>query len=348
MTGSRGHSAIGISFDGRFIKAAQLARHNGQWALAAALHVGREGGEGRLAPDDIRQLRDIFARQGFVGRRLVVGLPQRELLTSVLDLPPRSSGAPVDRIAKVELGRMHDHDAGAMEVVCWELPSTQQAKDTAQSMAVGCPHTVAEPILDDFERQGLEVQALDCESLAVLRACHGQLAEGGMTAVLDLGWDSAELLLTYQGAIVYQRTMPDVALSSETQALAESLEIDPGAVDLILSRPLLPNQTDDEDEQAFYNTVETSVHSHWERVLAELAAPFSYVAHQFPNGQVQRLLLTGRGAGSPGIAEHFGQRLGVQARTVGASDAVAVGSAVADQADDTSLTVAVGLAQFFG
>ena len=99
-------SPIGISLDELFIKAAQLSRHGGQWRLASAVRIPRDRPGAAIEAQEVRRLRDVLVRRGFVGRRLVVGLPAQVLLGSLLEVPPRSAGAPGAMPARAGLARM--------------------------------------------------------------------------------------------------------------------------------------------------------------------------------------------------------------------------------------------------
>ena len=187
-------SPIGVSMDGSYLQAAQLARHGGQWFISAAARVGQPSAPGDSPGLPIAELKDLLSRRGFSGRRLVVGLPPEALLTGVLDVPARGSGAPVDAIAQAELARMHQCDPKSLEIANWGLPQAGR-KDTAQVMAVACPHQTAETVLGPFEEAGFDVMALDSQLHGLLRAAERELAADGITAILQLGWVAATLVM---------------------------------------------------------------------------------------------------------------------------------------------------------
>ena len=339
-------SPIGVSMDGSFLQAAQLTRHRGQWFLSAAARVGQPSAPGDSPGLPILELKDILARRGFVGRRLVVGLPSEALLSGVLDVPTRGSGAPVDTIAQAELARMHQCDPQALEIANWGLPQAGR-KDTAQVMAVACPHQTAETVLDPFEEAGFDVMALDSQLHGLLRAAERELAADGITAILQLGWVAATLVMVMDGRIVYHRTMTDCGLNRQAKMLADTLEMPTASIEAAFKAQTHHGGDLDADEE-FYETIRSACESGWRQLLSELDAPFTYVRHQHADAEFKRMLLTGQGAAVYGVAPFMAQALEMPAQVLQPTDILNTIGGSSERADDPSLIAAIGLAQFDG
>src|SRR4051794_31126799 len=92
-------SAIGIDAGAGAISAVQVsAAGDGRPRIEAAGIVERSEAEGPVgipSLDEARRLADVLYRQGFEGRRVVLAVPDGVLLTALLELPPRGSGAPL-------------------------------------------------------------------------------------------------------------------------------------------------------------------------------------------------------------------------------------------------------------
>ncbi|MEA3367056.1 MAG: hypothetical protein U9R68_02960, partial [Planctomycetota bacterium] len=138
MSNLFGHreSPIGVDFDSRYLRAAQLTPAAGGWRLQAAVRIPRVAPEQDLGDRDVVHLRSTLERLGFQGKHLVLAVPEEKLAVDVLELPPRDSRAPVDEIARSELARTHGYEADAAEMVSWDLPPSSRAKDMTQMMAV--------------------------------------------------------------------------------------------------------------------------------------------------------------------------------------------------------------------
>jgi len=113
----RTRSAIGLDVGARSVKAIQFARDrfgDGGWRVAAAAEMPRESAPqeaaagqpagppvaptkaGPLAPAEVARLVATLERQGFAGADVVLAAPNDRVYTSMLELPPRSSNAPLD------------------------------------------------------------------------------------------------------------------------------------------------------------------------------------------------------------------------------------------------------------
>src|SRR5262249_26290258 len=145
----------------------------------------------------------------FEGRDVVACVPDDKLVTAVLELPPRSSGAPLDQLARVELARVHKLEPGSFELACWDLPAPARAGDATHMMAAACPHADADRLLGAIESAGLRVVALDIKPWALTRACAAVGSADGTTVLLDVGEEGALLTAVRQAAPVYERMMRD-------------------------------------------------------------------------------------------------------------------------------------------
>lgn len=369
---------IGLDVGGRSVKAVQLERlkastaTDARWRVAAAALLPRESLAGgtaappALSAAEAARLVDVLERQGFTGRDVVASVPADRLLTSTLELPPRSSGVPLEQLARLELARSHKCAPDALEMDCWDLPTPARAGKASHVMAVGCSHAEANALLDPLEAAGLNVCALDAQTLALARACGPALAPPpALTAVLDLGWRSAVLALLHGGVVVYCRVFGDAGVGRLQATLSDRLRIDADVADYLLGEVGLakrlaggPGHAPDgaaadggadagegEDLRMPADARGTII-AHADAVLRELRVSFSYAAHQYANAAVSRCLVAGGGAGIPGLADYAAGVLGIDVRVVSPADALECPTTLTAACRAPALTAAAGLAQF--
>src|SRR5262245_12711380 len=120
-------SPIGIDLGGYAVKAVQLARAGRGWSIHAVLSVPLPVPNHPLDRGTVRFLRDSLHRQGFTSDRVVLAAPTKQLEVDVLEVPPASSGAPVQQIARMELARSAKIESDRFEMGCWELPAPARA-----------------------------------------------------------------------------------------------------------------------------------------------------------------------------------------------------------------------------
>ena len=120
-------SPIGVDVDGRSIAAVQLSLTGEGFQIEAATVLGRIGSQFPPEQPELHRLSEVLARQGFQGKKLVLGVPSDQVLASMLDLPPAGSGAPLEQIARIELARIHKCEPADLELAMWNLPPRQRA-----------------------------------------------------------------------------------------------------------------------------------------------------------------------------------------------------------------------------
>ena len=336
---------IGIDIGGRSIHAVQLVRAGSVWAVHAATAIGRNRPEQLIDATEVERLRDLLRRQGFIGRDISLAVPPSQLLTNILDLPPRGSGAPVDQIARMEVGRMHDRAPDSFEMACWDLPTPARAKKGSQTMVAACGHAEADAYLDVFESKDLNVTAFDVEACALSRALNPLLAKSvGISGVLQLGWESGLLLLFHGDVVVYQRDLREAGIGQLHSAMTGQLGLDVEMADYVMEAVGFGAGGDDWEVRA---DVVSKMTAHFMAVADELRVSLSYAAHQYPGSDVEQLLLVGEGASVPGLAEQLAGQLSMDVRAVRLEDLVSCPDGSMVDPEVTHMTKAIGLARFF-
>jgi Tfp pilus assembly PilM family ATPase len=335
------HSAIGLDIGSRFIKAAQLRYTRGQPRIAAVASIQRLGEQ--LDATEVRRVGDILYRQGFAGNQIRMAVPPAKMLTSILELPPRTASSPFDQLARAEFARHQKCDPGALEMAWWELPQGSRVAKTTSVMAVWCRYTDADSLLIPFEDVGLDVLCLDSGSCAAARACANVL--GGLTgisAILDLGWRSASLVILHDQTIIYDRPLGEAGIEQLYKDLAKSLGIQYDVLDILIAQPISSTSAPDASSTARHEIVH-AVDTHFSTLLKDLELSFSYAANQYASSAVNRLLLIGGGASIPSLAENWTQHLGIKVQVVRPADIFAYAEGVSNK-DQSAMTTAIGLA----
>lgn len=314
---------IGVDFGARQIKAVQAARSRGGAPLSACLTRRAVGG----APDgaEVARLTEVLMRQGFQGRSVALTAPVDRLMSLVLDMPPRDSGAPYDVIASQEFARQQQLTAGSFELAWWDVPRPVRS-NSSKVMAVGCTHADSEPLLDAFERGGFDVALVDSGQCASVRACRSQLGPAmGVSAVLDMGWGTSRLALVYRDAIVFERVFSGSGLSGLSEKVCSAMSIDVNEAGVLLERlGIADGQAEVSTGDARVSSVSQELRPYVEAWLDEIAeaveASFGYTAHLYPDAAVGRLVLVGGGACVPGVASYLDGRVGPEVVAFGGED----------------------------
>jgi len=330
----------------RTIKAAQLSRQPGGWRIEAAATMSRAGASSGLDAGDVGRLRDTLGRKGFEGNSIVLSVPSDELLTGILELPPRSSNAPIDQLARSELSRMHKCDGPGFEVACWDLPAPARAANSTFVMAVGCKHEAADRLLDLFEGEGLDVACLGTHATAAARACEPLLAGAeGDTAILDIGWTSAQLVLVHAGVIVYERKLHRGGVMALARLLGAQLDVSEDEAENLLWSVGLDAEAPVHDmPEQTRERILAAAAAHFQDTVKEMQIPFSYLANQYPDAGVRRILLVGGGAGVRGLRPFLASAAEQDVLPVAPTDLATCPESF-DHEFGSSIVAAIGLAR---
>lgn len=345
---------IGLDVGPRSVAAAQLTSVGGgrgaagRWKLQAGMVVDRPAGAGSVLRDEeALRIAQVLQRQGFTGADVVLAVPDQRLIgggAATLELPPRSSGAPLEQLARMEMSRAYRLEASSFEMACWEVPGPNRAAEGSHMMAVACRHSDADEMIDGLESAGLRMAALDARSWAIARACQGILAhDERLAAVLDLTQNAALLAIVHEGAPAYERVLADGAIERLQSAIRLKLGIDSTLAEYIFERLRLDTPGEDNSVR----DAATACNDYLDNLASELRTAIAYAEHRF-DSDIRRVLIQGSGAAIPGIQERLSALLTMPAQVLRPGDVVqtpedltgSMHSAISSPA----LLVAVGLA----
>lgn len=345
-----GLGPIGLDAGSRALKAVQARpAGSGRWRIEAAASIPRAEPGAPLSARELERLLGVLDRRGFVGTEFALAAPPEAVLSSALELPARSSGVPIEQIARTELARTHQRDPTSFEMAYWDVPAPARAGEGTHVMAVGCPHEGVESVLKVFDEVGLDVSSVDVRPCALARACVPLFRPApAMTAILELGWTRGRLVLVYQGVVVYERTMEECAVGALHAVVRAQLDAGPDLVDHLLGTiapptPATLRRRADEGLGRAGRAVSAFV----DGLVRELALSLGYIAGRYPapGGAVEQLLLVGGGASLPGLAPSLTQRLNLEVKTVAPADLAQTSQDLLGSCSSPALVTALGLAQ---
>jgi len=329
-------SPIGVDVGDRSIKAVQFAHGGHRPRICAATSVDRSGDGAGITGLEVLELRQQLSASGFRGHSLALAVPGEKLLTGIMELPPASSGAPIEMLARSELARMHKCDPQSFEMASWRLPAPARAANTTFVMGAACTHADADSLLDCFEAEGLRVERLEIQSQALARACEPLLrSTRGLAGILDIGWTAARLVLLYDRVVIYERKLPKSAYGAMVGELAGELGADAAQVEKML-RGSSPAGAEAEAIAAAHQRYAL-------RMAEEMRIPLSYVSNQYSDAVADQLLLVGGGARLAGLAGQLAGAMDWPVRVVATSDLAECPAPLKSDCGST-MVVATGLA----
>lgn len=298
---------IAIDTGTRWFKAVQMRmRGVSHPRICAAARLPRTRPGEPVTPDEVEGLMGMLGRQGFEGREVALVLPASRVLVSVMELPPKGSGAPLEQIGRAEMARTHRLEPGQLEMAWWELPGGVRAAEGTHVMGVGCEGAVAGEFLDPFERGGAIPVCLDTPLTALGRAGAQALPPGDKVGgVLEIGWTCSTLVVFDRGRVLFERTLGDSGLSSVHARLSTQLGIDAEAADALLNTFGIGGPTPGRERLAdVAHEIRPVLSEFLSGIAGELRTSLAYASRRY-SLPVPGLRLTGCGAELPGVASRL-------------------------------------------
>ncbi len=363
-------SPIGLEMSPTSIAAAQWRFGRAGRTLAASVRfprsaIARQPKDATASTDamtsaEVAHIARVLSRHGFQGRDVVLAAPDDRVMIATLELPPRSSGAPLPQIAAAELARMNRQEPGALRTQLWEIASPARAgsADSTHAMVAGLVEREAQDWSRAFEDAGLTLAAIDARCWSLARVCQemvGSTPEPSAAIVLDVGESGALLVVArLEGTsvqVVYERSIAGIGLDAMRARLAELTQLPSDIVDHLLRPGGLSGEVDVSAMLA--GEIALVLREHADTLATEIAAASSYTAHRYPVPLVG-MFLCGAALEATGFLEAIRARLPIQPeamrvlRPMGLARTDPEREASARDLDchDAGLTTACGLALY--
>lgn len=337
-------TSIGLDLGTQIIKAAQFNVRGNDLEIAAALVVPRPTPDTSMTERLAEWVGGLLRRHGFTGSELVLTAPPQSLKTDVLDLPPRSSGAPIELIARDEMSRSCAWEKGTFEFGCWELPSPARGSASTCMMAVALREQDATELIEPLEAVGLDVVAIEPQVNALVRLIDTTESDT-ITAVLDLGMSSSTLVLSHRNLPLYQRRADLLGMGTALRTIMDELQLPADEADYLMREygvqdPSFNRRKDDHASAR----IQQFTRRYLDALLSEVQSAFTFARHRYPTLPVAKLILCGGGASVSGVADAMAEELEKPVEVLTIPGAHAISATVPELAQSGILATAAGLA----
>ncbi len=326
------------------------------WQIVATacfdrLASDRDGG----VPDEkeMRRMVDVLHRRGFTGRRVVAAVPDSSVLTATAELPPRSSGAPLEQLARVELARAHGKLPDELEAGCWDLPAPSRGTSATSVMTVGCAHEDAQAMLDVLDAAGLDTVALEPRLVSSVRAATTSSAPaspgakgGGITVLIDLGHASASITVLVANAVVYAREVQECGVWSAVASLGDRLCIAQEDASLLFGAWGGDSGGGAIRGERIARELEAACDDFGARICAEVSTALDYAKYRYSDREVDGLMLYGGAAAIDHIERSVASASHLPVRVLHPTDVLPCAKSIAKEAAHPCLITAAGLAMY--
>lgn len=293
------------------------------------------------APEDRKKLSEAIAtligQSGIDAKNVIVGIPSHKMFATVIDLPdmPKSDLDATLRYQSEQYIPMNLDESK----VDWALLG-KSPNDPAKNeiLIVSVANSFSEDRLDLIESLGLNVVALEPDSLAIVRALV-QPGTKGAQLIVNVGYSSTDIIATLDDNPRLIRALP-VGLMTLTKSIEQRLSVDDKqAMQFLLKFGVVSDKL----EGQLYHAVESIL----DQFAGELSKSITFFETRYPNIKVNSIVMAGYGETIPGFAQYVGTKSNLS--TV-ASDPWAGIACKPDQqeklrVDGSSYVIALGLAK---
>ncbi|MHC4218117.1 MAG: pilus assembly protein PilM [Planctomycetota bacterium] len=341
---------IGIDVNGRFLHAVQLGHGSGGWRIEAAASIRRPVAAGPVDREAAASLATVLERQGFRGVDVVLAVPTQQLMFCHLHVPVATPTAAIGQIARRQLATSNKCEPHSLEVACWELPAPARAKEGKWAQVVGCDTTEANDVMDCFDEAGLNVRALDVESWAAARACEPKCTRSSeLSALLNLGWAAAHLVVLRGGTIIHERFLSDHGLRNLHAPFAEVFDLDAEVTEYILTEIGLDGDVSEEvGSSDVLDAARQQTAGFLDALAPEVDRSLLYSAQEHGEPVAEPLLVHGEGASIPGVVNRLASKLRREVESIAPATLARCRGSLSALCASPSLITAFGLAQHLG
>lgn len=326
-TWTRRDSAVMFDVGASGIRAVQARGPSRQPVVRDALLIASPSGEARAnaaTPDEIVPRAARMIGQGrFTGRHVGLVLSPPNVHFHTMQLPESLFEQHDDAVREAlawEVSKESRGEAGDFETRYWRLPPGHRQR--LNVMAVTMNSAAAASWVRAFRRRDLLLRSIDVSPCALLQLAvrAGQDDPESLWAILDLGHRAAHLAINLGQTPVYIRSL-QFSGHELTERIASAFDISVARAEALKRAHGMADAAPAGDgalenppqlrDAAFRAILSEVVGDAVDSLVAEIDRCFSYVAQNYVNHPLGRIVLAGGGAGLVGLDRRLQAKLGL-------------------------------------
>lgn len=297
---------FGLDIGTTAIRVVQL---KGSGAVKAIYRYGQVASDNTMIASDAKvdtaklteTIKQLVKDTGITSKNVAVSVPSNRVFTAVIDM---------DRMSPVELDKTMRYQADSLiptplaeSKVDWVvLGDSPKDKTKVEVLLSSVPNEYIEARLDLLEAAGLEVIAIEPDSMALARAIIPNDSPAPMMAV-DMGYLTTDIVVTIAGTPRVSRAVP-FGSQMLVKAVAQSLAIDASqAQQYVFKFGLSKDKLDGQ----VYNVVMASLDS----LMSEIDKSLKFFQERYTNAKLERIIVTGGASAIPEFPLYVANKYGL-------------------------------------
>lgn len=333
-----------IDIGNHSVKVAQVRREGDK---AKLLHVGSIDSTGNLLDNASEegmkkladQLRQVKTAAGIKTDNCVTSVPESPIFSRLLSIP-KVENEKLEEAVHWELKPLIPVPIEEVDVAFLEIGEKKNNDQVYVDMyVVAAPKTLTNRYKRMAELAGLNLMALETESLSNTRAVTYNHPTERDIMIFDFGAYSTDLIISRDGVPVFAQS-----ISTGSDALTKAIAADYG---LDITEAEKYKRAYGIDFKAGDGKVAKSIEPIMQIIINEMSRTFTYFKEKVGDTAANKIYLCGEAAKLPGLAEYFTDRFGLTSILVDPVARIEVDSGVRKELEQLSpvgFSVAIGLA----
>jgi type IV pilus assembly protein PilM len=331
---------LGIDIGGKSIKLVEVKQGKNQWELTT---WGKMPTPARFASKNKKDLekvsnalKDLIKQASISTKDVILGLPETEVFSQVIQTPVLSSQELATSIEfEAEQYIPLPLDQVQLEYMVVDTPEDDGGENYMKVLLIAAKKHSVDNLIEVAKRAGLNPEAMETELIALTRLSNNNSPKQNVL-VIDLGHKSTDISVSVAGNMRFVRS-----LKTGGEALSRSLAQN---LDLDFSQAEQYKATYGVDKTQFEGKVYEAIKPALNVITEEVKKSLVYFRQKNPDTKIDLALLSGGGSAMPGASSYFTSELNIETSLIEPFSTFIQNDMVQSLDNKQSFAVPVGLA----
>lgn len=280
-------------------------------------------------------LKSFVASSGIKTKNVVTSIPSNNIYSNIIKIP-KLSNQELDQAIRFQADKYVPIPIDQAKISWHNLGFSKNSTTDLDILLVAAPARIADKYLRIIESSGLNLMALEINSLAVIRSLVKK--SGSNTVFIDIATTQTDITIVENNVPKLVRTVP-VGLMSMENIIRQNLKLtEEQALNLLFSTGL-------KSIEAGTNLI-PHIKPQVDMILTELSKSVAFYQERLAGGAINQVIMYGGASSIPGLVEYYSKLLGVPTALADPFNDINISPSIASKVNGKRhlYSIAVGLA----
>jgi type IV pilus assembly protein PilM len=281
-------------------------------------------------------IKKLAADAKITTKNVVLGLPETEVFSQIIQLPPLSKAELASAISfEAEQYIPVPLEEVQLEYLVLKSPPKGAVNENMEVLLIAAKKKTLLKMVESVEKAGLVPLAVETEALSLVRNLENYSSNQAQF-LIDFGHSSTDMMVIYKGVLQFIRTL-NTGGEALTRAVAKNLKMEPlQAEQYKASYGIEEDQLEGKVAKAIMPTLSV--------ILEEIKKGFAFFNQNNPDVKIANLILSGGGADMPGLSSYLAKTTNLEVLVLDAFNNFSKEEGFPKNMAKSRFSVAVGLA----